>query len=134
MPNILVVDDSAVDCLLFRNCVERIPGYSAIEAKDGAHAMQQIESWGIDLIVTDLIMPKMDGFELLRLVRQKYPQIPVIIATGQGNPGDAAKAQQLGAVAFLHKSQLAKDLVPLIQSTLAKVNAANAKADAETEQ
>ena len=129
MANILVVDDSAVDCLLFRNYVERIPGFTAIEAKDGAHAMQQIESWGIDLIVTDLMMPNMDGLELLRLVRQKYPHIPVIIATGKGNESDAAKAMQRGAVGFVHKSQLGQKLVPLIRSTLAK---AKAKAEADS--
>ena len=119
MANILVVDDSAVDCLLFRTYAERIPGYHVIEAKDGEDALKQIEKWGIELIVTDLMMPNMDGIELLRTVRERYPNIPVIIATGQGNAEIAAEAMELGAFEYVPKSQLDKLLVPTIQNALA---------------
>lgn len=123
MPNILVVDDSAVDCLLFRTYAERIPGYNVIEAKDGEHALKQIEKWGIALIITDLLMPNMDGLELLRTVRDKHPNIPVIIATGQGNEEMAAKASELGAAGYVPKSQLQSELVPTIERALAAANA-----------
>ena len=126
MAHILVVDDSAVDCLLFRTYAERIPGYHVIEAKDGKDALAQIEKWGIELIITDLLMPNMDGLELLTIVREKYPDIPVIIATGKGNEEMATMALESGAVGYLPKSQLAKRLVPMIQSALA-----NSKADTD---
>ena len=127
MANILVVDDSAVDCLLFKTYAERIPGYHVIEAIDGKDALKQIENWGIELIVTDLMMPNMDGLELLRTVREKYPNIPVIIATGQGNEEIAAEALELGAFGYVPKSRLDKLLVPMIQDALG-----HSKADSDS--
>lgn len=123
MAHILVVDDSAVDCLLFRTYAERISGYHVIEAKDGEDALQKIENWAIELIITDLLMPNMDGLELLGTVREKYPDIPVIISSGRGNEEMAAKAMEYGAVGFLPKSQLDKLLIPMIQEALSKRNA-----------
>lgn len=123
MAHILIVDDSAVDCLLFRTYAEKIPGYHVIEAKDGEDALRQIEKWGIELIITDLLMPKMDGLELLANVREKYPDIPVIIATGQGNEEMAAKALESGAVGYLPKSKLDKLLIPMIQDALSSSKA-----------
>ena len=121
MANILVVDDNAVDCLLFRTYAEKIPGYNVIEAIDGEDALQQIEKWGIKLIVTDLLMPNMDGMELLRTVRNRYPDIPVIIATGKGNEEMANQAMELGAVGYVPKSNLDKALVPAIQDALSNL-------------
>ncbi len=123
MAHILVVDDSAVDCLLFRTYAERVSGYHVIEAKDGEDALRKIDNWSIELIITDLLMPNMDGLELLGTVRERYPDIPVIIATGRGNEEMAAKALEMGAVGFVPKSQLDKLLVPMIQDALSKSRA-----------
>ncbi len=121
MTNILVVDDSDVDCLLFKTFAERIPGCTVIQAENGEQALEQIDKWGIELIVTDLIMPKMDGLELLKAVRKQYPTIPVILATGKGSDEIAAEALELGAVGYVPKSRLEKLLVPTIQSALSNL-------------
>ena len=85
MANILIVDDSPVDRMLLRNYAEKIPGCSVIEAENGKDALAKMNEWEIDLVVTDLQMPQIDGLELVALVREKYLDLPVIVATAHGS-------------------------------------------------
>jgi DNA-binding NtrC family response regulator len=72
-------------------------------ALDGEQALKMLEDEVPDVMVLDLRMPGIDGLEVLRRVKEKYPQIEVIIMTGHGSDTDEAEALRLGAFDYLHK-------------------------------
>ncbi|MEI6875794.1 MAG: sigma-54 dependent transcriptional regulator [Spirochaetota bacterium] len=81
----------------------RIEGYRVLTAADGAEALKSIEGGEIDLVITDLRMPKIAGSELLRSTAGRYPGLPIIVLTGHGTIEDAVAAMRSGAFDFLTK-------------------------------
>ena len=98
---ILLVDDEKqfVDTLAERLAMR---GFSARVAYDGPQALKAVEE-PIDVIVLDLRMPGMDGFEVLRSVKKSNPQVQVIILTGHGGDAEEQTAYRMGAYNFLKK-------------------------------
>jgi len=123
MARVLIVDDSAVDRRVVQGIVERGGDYDVSVASDGREALQQIERQIPDVIVTDLLMPGIDGFGLVAAVKEEYPTIPVILMTGRGGDEVAAKALQHGAASFVRKASLSDDLVPEIRRVLSTADA-----------
>lgn len=80
-----------------------LEGYTVLTACDGASGWQAIERGGVDLVVTDLRMPKLSGMDIVKRTAQKYPAIPVIVLTGHGSVDDAVEAMKFGAHDFLTK-------------------------------
>jgi DNA-binding NtrC family response regulator len=78
-------------------------GYRALVAADGEEAMRLVDSGEIDLVITDLRMPKISGTELLVKIASRYPGLPVIVLTGHGTIEDAVSAMRGGAFDFLTK-------------------------------
>ncbi len=78
MPTILVVDDNELLCRLMCEIL-RTEGYRAIAATSARQALEAFKREECDLVVTDFLMPGMNGLELARAVRDKNPQLPVII-------------------------------------------------------
>ncbi len=78
-------------------------GYEVALATDGEAALQLIEKGGVDVVVTDLVMPKLDGLALLRLVVDSYPDLPVIMITAHGTIDSAVEALKLGAFDYITK-------------------------------
>jgi DNA-binding response OmpR family regulator len=72
-------------------------------AFDGEQALEIVKGQEPDVMVLDLMMPGIDGMEVLRRVRKAYPQVQVIILTGHGTEKDAEEAERLGAFAYLQK-------------------------------
>lgn len=122
MLKILIVDDSELDRLLMEGLLKQSIGFEVIWAEDGRQALARIEEWNVDIVVTDLQMPEMDGLELVQQVRQIYPQLPVILTTGVGSEGIAAEALNQGAAGYVPKPQLAKLLVPTVRNALGLLN------------
>lgn len=122
MANILIVDDSPVDRMLLRNYAEKIPGCSVIEAENGKDALAKMNEWEIDLVVTDLQMPQIDGLELVALVREKYLDLPVIVATAHGSESIASQALSIGASGYISKSDMQDSIVPTIKNVLSLLN------------
>lgn len=98
---ILLVDDEKqfVDTLAERLAMR---GFSARVAYDGPQALKAVED-STDVIVLDLRMPGMDGFEVLRSVKKSNPQVQVIILTGHGGDAEEQTAYRMGAYNFLKK-------------------------------
>ncbi len=100
--NVLVVDDE-------KNIREglgkslQMDGYNVFLAEDGTEAMKIMVKSEIDLVITDLRMPKMSGEELLKKVSSAYPTVPVVILTGHGTVENAVNAMRDGAYDFLTK-------------------------------
>lgn len=103
--SILLVEDSITTRLLFKNILTS-EDYEVKTAVDGMEALEILQNQGFDLIVTDIEMPRMDGFALLEKVRAmpKMKETPVIICTALGSNKDRKKGIELGANAYLDKS------------------------------
>jgi len=103
---VLIVDDEPNVRLMLQTALESV-GYEVIEAGDGQAALEQLRgsrsSPACDLILLDLLMPKMDGMELLRQLRAQGNIVPVVILTAHGSIPEAVEAMKLGAIDFLAK-------------------------------
>lgn len=82
-----------------------INGYNVIQAQDGEEAIEQTKKQAPDLIILDLMMPKMSGFEVCRMVKfdDKYKDIPIIVLSALDQQGDREKAIENGADAYFIK-------------------------------
>ncbi|HEY2029201.1 MAG TPA: sigma-54 dependent transcriptional regulator, partial [Myxococcales bacterium] len=99
---VLVVDDEQSLRKVLAATLSR-EGYQVEVAEDGEEALIVLERDGADVIVTDLVMPKMDGLSLLRRVVQKHPDVPVIVVTAHGKIDSAVEAMKAGAFDFVTK-------------------------------
>ncbi|MBT4501975.1 MAG: sigma-54-dependent Fis family transcriptional regulator, partial [Gemmatimonadetes bacterium] len=109
MPQILIVDDNRTTTQTLCTLVERW-GYRAFGAFDGAQGLAVLESEVVDVMVTDLRMPGMDGMELLKRVRESWPEVIPIVVTAYGSIQTAVEAMQMGAFDFLTKPYENKEL------------------------
>lgn len=100
---VLIVDDEAeVRSDLARALADQ--GFDTATADDGEQALQKLESWSPDVIITDLVMPRLDGFELMRTLRGRGEVIPAIVLTGFGSIEKALSViRDLDAYWFLEK-------------------------------
>ncbi len=104
MKQVLIVDDEKKFLLsLTQGLVHRLANVRVLTAHDGLAALKIMDDTAVDLLITDLKMPKMDGFELLAQVRSRHPQVPVIVMTAFGTPDIEAQLQQLGSIQYLEK-------------------------------
>jgi DNA-binding NtrC family response regulator len=111
------VDDDAVANQLFRRACDKID--LTCEVFDEAqHCLQQMKTTKPDIVLTDLNMPGMDGFELIRNIGQKWPSLPVIAVTGQSSVERAVKAMRAGACDFIRKPYELEELKTTINRNL----------------
>lgn len=104
MARILVVDDSE-DVRLALTTILEDAGYEIIEASDGSQVPDLITEHKPDLVLLDVAMPRVDGFETLRNMKakQETADIPVLMVTAKGRPEDLSLARSLGARDFISK-------------------------------
>jgi len=119
---ILLIDDEDALRGLIADAL-RAAGYQVVTAGNGQEANLALESGTIDLVVTDLIMPKMDGIEVLTELHRTKPQMPVIVMSGGGRmpPGQYLEmARTFGAEAIIEKPFSPSQLVKMVGSILSK--------------
>lgn len=106
---ILIAEDSMTTRLLEKNILESA-GYEVIAAADGAEAYEILKTQSVDLLVTDVEMPNMDGFTLTEKVRAlpATQELPIIICTGRGSKEDRERGMALGADAYLDKTSFSQ--------------------------
>ncbi len=114
---LLVVDDEA-DLLAELVPLLKRSGFEVQTASDGAQALQRVHRQQPDLIVLDVIMPQMDGREVLRSLRQEGNWVPVILLTRVGSPSERAFSLQEGADDYLNKPFEPIELIARIQAVL----------------
>jgi len=114
---VLVVDDSAYIRRMIRFALTQRP-YTVVEAQDGIAALKYVKSYPVDLVITDLKMPNMDGFELIRLLRSRseLELLPIIMLTGEADEKKREKARQVGVSAFIVKPFVPEQISGLVQS------------------
>ena len=93
---VLVVDDSAMDRRLAGAIIQKAEGWKPVFAGNGVEALDLIPRVSPDVVLTDMLMPQMDGLELVEAVRAKYPLTPVILMTAHGSEDLAIRALQEG--------------------------------------
>jgi len=94
-PKILVVDDDIRTIKLLRANLE-VQGYAVLAAVDGVEAIQVFEMELPDLVILDIMMPKMDGFEVCQRLRE-WSQVPIIMLSARGDEQDKVKCLDFGA-------------------------------------
>ena len=113
---ILVADDEAPILRLLRSNLEK-EGYKVITATDGDAALNQAELNELDLILLDITMPRMDGWEVCRRVRE-FSNVPIIMLTARGDEYDKVKGLELGADDYLTKPFGLPELIARIKAVL----------------
>lgn len=118
MSQILVAEDSNSQGVLIRGILEQAD-YEVDLVEDGRQALQKLEEGGqYDLVLTDMVMPEMDGLQLVRAIRTHHAGTPVVLMTSQGTDELAIEALEDGAAGYVPKSQINDRLVDEIAQVL----------------
>ena len=113
---ILVVDDDRNICELLRLYIEK-EGFTVVIANDGRQALEVFESDKPDLIMLDIMLPELDGWQVCREIRKKS-QCPIIMLTAKGEVFDKVLGLELGADDYVVKPFEAKEVVARIKAVL----------------
>jgi len=119
--NVLLVDNDQEMLLALKEGFNKYRETFGVQlAANGLKAVERLKESVVSLVVTDLKMPGMDGFELLAHIMEHYPDIPVIIITGYSTPEMEHLAREGGAVGYIAKPFLIENLASQIMTTLRK--------------
>jgi two-component system NtrC family response regulator len=102
METVLIVDDEKNYPLILRAVLEE-EGFEALTAYSGEEALTVLKNSDVDLVLTDMKMPSLDGIELLERIKEKDPELPVIMMTAHGTVEKAVEAMQKGAYNYILK-------------------------------
>ena len=102
MASIIIIDDSAYTRTKMRTFLEA-EGHEIIEASDGTRGLQIVYTRNPDCVILDLIMPEIDGFKILKAIRDKGFKIPVLVVTADIQESVRRQCMDLGATVFLNK-------------------------------
>jgi len=111
---ILVVDDEP----MVRNVLEQLlqrKGYNIKGVSSGKEALEFIKSNRVELVVSDIAMQEMNGFELLQVVKKAYPQVGVVMMTGYGDAYSVREALNLGADEYMTKPFRGQEVALIIE-------------------
>src|SRR5262249_25524529 len=120
MATALVVEDSPTMRQLIVFALRRIRGLEVIEADDGVDALRKLAASRLDIILTDINMPIMDGLKLVKRVRsdEALKAIPIVIITTEGAEEDRQRALALGANAYITKPIQAPQVIAKVKELL----------------
>ena len=113
---VLIVDDDVNIALLFRVCLEK-EGYTTIVANDGMKAIEKFKSEAPNLVLLDVMMPKVDGWQVCREIR-RVSNIPIIMLTAKGDTFDKVLGLELGADDYMVKPFESKELIARIKAVM----------------
>jgi two-component system chemotaxis response regulator CheY len=118
--NILIVDDFASMRRIIKGTLKAIGFSNFIEAEDGAIAMKKLEKEKVDLIISDWIMPNMDGLDFLKAVKgnEKLKKIPFIMVTAEGQKGNVLDAINAGVNNYIVKPFTSETLYAKLQKVI----------------
>jgi DNA-binding NtrC family response regulator len=116
---ILVVDDEKNIRLTLAQALEPL-GLPVQTAGDGNEALEKLQESNFCLILLDLKLPGLDGIEVLRRIKESWPQVPVVMMTAHGTIEYAVEAMKLGAVDFLRKPFSPAEIREIVQKVLAR--------------
>lgn len=126
MFKILVVEDDKNLRKLIVTCLEKA-NYTVFETKNGEEALDLMDKQYVDLIVTDIMMPEMDGYEMIKLLRESKYETPILIITAKDDFEDKKQGFNLGADDYMVKPINIDELILRVKSLLKRSQATNEK-------
>ena len=117
MSNILIVDDEP-NILLSLEFIFKKEGYKVFIARDGEEAMTLIQESVPELVILDIMMPKVDGYEVCKYLKQRHKGVKVIFLTAKSKTQEIQKGLDLGADLYLTKPFSTKELVSKVKSLM----------------
>ncbi|MFO7819690.1 MAG: response regulator [Halanaerobacter sp.] len=118
---ILIVDDEKNIRLTLRKCLEE--DYKVVTAVNGEDALNQFEAEKFKVILLDLKLPGLDGFEVLEKIKEKDQTVKVIMITGYGSVETAVESMKLGAIDYLRKPFTPDEIKEIVKEVIARENA-----------
>jgi len=118
---LLVEDDSTLSYIIEDALIRE--GFEVVTANNGETGLRKYDETCPDIVVADVMMPKMDGFEMIRLIRMKSPQVPVLFLTARTALDDVVRGFEIGANDYIRKPFQIAELVVRIKALLRRVNA-----------
>lgn len=120
MARIMIVEDSPAMRGMLSSIIGQLDGAEIIEVESGYDALRRLPRESVDLVVTDINMPDINGLELISFLRRnpKFKEIPVIVVTSEGSDRDRTKALGLGANAYLTKPFEPDELLGFVKDLL----------------
>ena len=126
MINILVVEDDKHTRKLLETKIKR-EGYSVLKAEDGVIAMEVLENNNVDLIILDIMMPNMDGYEFAKELRDAECMIPILMATAKQLPEDKKRGFIVGTDDYMTKPIDTEEMLLRIKALLRRSQIASAR-------
>ncbi|MEO5904481.1 MAG: response regulator, partial [Gemmatimonadaceae bacterium] len=117
---VLAVEDSATQAAALASLLER-EGYDIILAGSGEEALATIQSQPIDIVLSDVVMPGMDGYELCRRIKEGTPTVPVILLTSLNDPLAIVRGLESGADHYVTKPYDPEQLIARVRQVLHRV-------------
>ena len=119
MPIILVVDDSETERKMMTHLLGADVDWLVASAADGQEALELISATTPDAVVTDMVMPGMDGMELVSRLAETFPELPVVLVAGHDDARLALRALRKGAASYVPKAELKERLLDTVEQVLA---------------
>ena len=115
LPTLLLVDDEATNLQVLRQILQA--DYRLLYAKDGAKALELAQANPVDLVLLDIMMPEMDGYDTMRAIRRipKFKSLPIITLTAKAMKGDRDKCIAAGASDYITKPVDVAQLLSLMR-------------------
>ncbi|MBO4781144.1 MAG: response regulator transcription factor [Lachnospiraceae bacterium] len=128
MAKILIADDEKEIVRLLKIYLET-DDITVLEANDGIQALEIVENDQVDLAVVDIMMPKMDGYQLIKKIRQKNEYIPIIVISAKVTLSDRVLGIDLGADDYITKPFEPLEVAAKVKAQLRRISATSPKAD-----
>lgn len=117
MPTVLVVDDSRISRRIIAKAL-RDAGHTIVEASDGVEAIEAYRKEAFDCVCTDLLMPNMDGFELIEEIRKVDKALPILVASADIQDSSHERCHKLGISGLITKPAKADVLASAVANAL----------------
>lgn len=120
MPKVILTADDSASMRMMVSFTLKQAGYDVVEAVDGSDALSKMSGCNVDMLITDLNMPNVDGIELIQQVRSnaQYKFMPIIMLTTESADGKKQQGKAAGATGWITKPFQPEQLVAVVQKVL----------------
>ncbi|MEO0531056.1 MAG: response regulator [Planctomycetota bacterium] len=122
MAHLLVVDDSRLTRRIVVGALKSA-GHTCVEASDGCEGLEVFQQGGFDCVMSDLLMPNMDGFEMTAAIREQDPSIPIIVASADIQESSRQRCEEIGVTRMLNKPMKGPQITEAVDEVLAPATA-----------
>ena len=118
---LLLVEDENDFRSIIKDCLEMTGDYEVVEAKNGLEGYETFQSFAFDIIITDVDMPKVSGFEMIDLIRKVNTNIPILVASGLTNPENLVEGFKHDIEGYIKKPYTSEELDGTIKAIFKRI-------------